>query len=174
MTAENGDVVIWKVTATVQYGMSFTYESDPTTVVLTAGVVDSTDTQNNDLYGNGLPAGILYAEGTYVYAIVEEYDAATEEGPPDDYAELQFLGDSTGTLDGAEVEFTYILEGTTFLASDVFDADSFELVITKYGTVGKDIIGTFGGTVLDEALNQHNLSDGFLKVLRIEDDTSLG
>ena len=170
VTAENGDVVSWEVTVNVQHGISFTYKSVTTKVVFTAGAIDSEDSDNNDLVGDGVPSGnVRYGSSTGVFAFEEEYDTSGDYLPS--HIGLFFFGLDTGDY---TTLFYYILEGNKpfFIAVD----DEISSSISKYGKVGGNIIGTFSGTGAEKYIDwmpsgkEHEITDGFFKVRRIENE----
>jgi len=178
VTAEDGTVVTWSVTVNVQYGMSFTYASEPTHVVLTAGVVDSSDPSSNTVNGDGVPAGYAYVGGasdsTFAYAMASNFDLAAAAGPPLNYATVAFPGMTTGSFTGTESYFTYHRyvdggAGDVYLESDYTADASFHLSVSSFRDVGGDIVGIFYGSVNDGMSAPHTLTDGFFKVRRLAD-----
>ena len=179
VTAEDGTVVTWLVTVNVQYGASFTYASDPTHVVLTAGIIDSVDSSNNTAMGNGVPLGLLSSGGSgdagYAYAMRENYDWGTAESDPAEYVMLMFADAASGSYNGTESYFGYYRyvdggSGDVALYSDSTDANGFQLAVSLFGAVGGDIVGTFSGTAYDATETAHAITNGFFKVRRIADD----
>ena len=167
VTAENGTIVSWEVTAKVQHGISFTYKSD-SKVVLTAGVIDSTDPDTNELVGDGVPYGYRYESGyySYIYAMKKEneYNESWKH-----YARLYFIGSDTVDLNEFSAQLYYYRDGALYLTNYYYYLP-FNLSITKYGKVGGSIQGIFSGTVrtYDGTYKFHELSDGFFKVRRLE------
>jgi hypothetical protein len=178
VTGEDGTVVNWSVTVYVQRGISFTYESTPTQVVLTESFTDSADENHNTAIGNGVPLAIYGTsyEEAQVYALKNEIDVQTE---PTEYewASL-YIPNETGTYDSTEVIFGYLKESENdsedlSLSADETDAESFEVVVESFGDVGDNVVGTFSGTAEDPDNASHTITGGFFKVLRLEDDVAV-
>jgi hypothetical protein len=191
VTGQNGDVVLWAVTAAVQHGISYDYTNGPTRVVLTEGLTDSQNAANNLEYGNGEPWGIRYPTfttgvgtgpngGTYVYSNGEDQDVGTR--PPGQIppiiAWVAFPGSGTGNFDGTQAAFQYTetdLSNTITRRVYTVGVGDFSLSVSAYGNEGGDIIGTFSGTAADDpGGTTYQVTNGFFKVYRLVDDTLAG
>jgi len=174
ITAEDGTVEEWKVTVNVQRGLSFTYASTPTHVVLTNGFVDEMDEIHNAALGDGAPFVSYYPleELVFVYVLDDIHDLNSNPSEVE-YSQFAFPG-AAGTYDSTEVFLWYIRYSDTedfSFSSDDTDADSFSFTVSSYGEVGEDIIGTFSGTAVNG--ETHTITDGFFKLRRLEDDVPL-
>ena len=175
VTDQNGNVADWTVTVNVQRGISFTYESTPTRVVVTKGFVDSADGTHNAAIGDGTPLGIANTsyDEVQVYALKDVVDVQVS---PTEYEWCTlYIPDAAGTYDSTEVYYGYTKESDDnaediSLSSDETVAGSFEVIVTSFGAVGENIIGTFSGTAKTPEDMAHTITDGFFKVLRLEDD----
>jgi hypothetical protein len=172
VTAENGDEVPWTVTLTVQRGISFTYGS--TKVVLTGGVVDSDDPENNAAWGAGVPPASYYPDPGGTQGFV--FDKPFEHGSllVGEFARLVWFGEAaTGVIDDVSAYFDYTVYGDPGVAiSEVVSAATLPLTVTvlQFGAVGGDIVGTLTGTVVSSSSGEVPLTAGFFKLLRVPDN----
>jgi hypothetical protein len=171
--AENTKEVTWTVTVTVEYGISFTYDS--THVVLTKGIIHSTNSTTNTQLGNGVPLTTLGSSGaaSQVYAFLEPYDYAHPSNSGLTIAMLQLAwagAPAAGTYDQTKAAFQYQVgsPALSLAAGPQLSTSVLSVELSAYGAVGADAVGTFSGTVVNSAdATLHPLTGGFLKVIRI-------
>ena len=159
VTAENGDIVEWSVTVTVQYGVSFLV--DGTKVVLTSGFEDSTDATTNAIVGNGVPGIDADSGYSYSYTLEEVYDLGTSMSEPAfDYFAMDIDGDTTGTYNNGDAYlmfYDYSVGSSTEYIAD--------MVVTEFGAVDGVFRATYTGT--DGASS--SITNGFAKLLVVEE-----
>ncbi len=159
ITAENGIIAEWKVTITVQYGITFTM--DENTVTLTGGYENSVDPINDATLGSGIPALSIVRTYSTGVALEQIYDQGTETLPPDpayDFCNFTCTGISTGSYSG---EFTF----SDYSEETIIE---FELMftITEFGDAGDNFRATFSGAETDPGTIV--LSEGYAKLIITE------
>ena len=174
VTSKDGDAVTWNITVTVSFGIVFNYSLNQ--VMYTHGIIDSSSATNTVTYGSDTPSGTyVTGYGSQLFAMRDTYDVATMGGmQPPAYAMLMVTGDAqTGTFNSTNGLFMYydVSGGISVQTQSIL---SFTITVQKYGAVGSSIIGSFSGWVLDSASTQHQISGGFFKMKRLQDDTVIG
>ena len=160
--AENGAMVPWRIFIDVQYGISFTYAKNSQRVVLTNGVINSLDADDNLRVGDGLPSGSYASEiyGTVAFAAEEDFDIGLMS-IPESYSVIQFEG--SGTNEHNSVLWIYTVE-KGFLSYSISQD------ILRYDEAGGVVVGTFSGTATNPNNTKYAITDGFFKVLRLDDN----
>ncbi|MDC7127109.1 MAG: hypothetical protein PQJ46_16195 [Spirochaetales bacterium] len=169
VTAENGETVDWKITVTVNPGFTFIYGSDSTKILFEEGIISS-DEATNTQYGAGLPlASYDTSDDITTSQIFEsDFDWDSDEEEPDFFVVI-FNGNTTGEVSTLDIEGT-VSEVMFMIRSGMTGATC---TITSYGNIGEYITGTFSCT---EGFNDNdviNISNGFFKVLRLENNVDL-
>lgn len=161
VTAEDGTTSEWVVTVTVKPGVSFTYDGVFESFVY--GVLDSSDSDASDDYGNGVPsysACTTGQSGDIVLAFREEYDLTEDKVTDSEWLIMMLSNESTTTSALSWTNsFTFAAEGYIIENTD------------SLGNVGDFVTGTFLGTLEDAEGETVTITDGFYKLLRIADDS---
>ena len=107
VTAEKGNTVLWTVTVTVEYGISFTLGGER--IVLTGGMMDSGDEETNADLGEGIPGIVKGTENSESAPVLEKtYDQDTNhEEPAWDYCHFVIKGTSTEAVEGSLDYYQY-------------------------------------------------------------------
>ncbi len=156
VTAENGDIVEWKVTVNIQYGISFTI--DGTKTVYTCGFIDNTDAVSNTNMGDGAPGIEKDIDNTSMsYLFFKEQDI--NEPPEYDYLYLELSGITVGKYEDDFFAVTEGAEGDLEEKEYVTDYN-----VTEFGDTG----GAFRATFSGEAEDGTKLTNGFAKLQVIE------
>jgi hypothetical protein len=164
--AQNGTSVDWQVTVTVAYGIAFKVAG--TRVVMMHGYVDSSPTYTAGEIGNGQPVG--YIIFNYGRTYLDAFPLDQQVGSPQAYTYLQFDGSGTGAHTFADSNATFdYWDGASLPLLNT--GSDLEIDVTSYGAAGESIKGTFTCTASD-GTNTYYVTDGFFKVLRVEDDPS--
>jgi hypothetical protein len=155
VTNASGQSADWSVTVNVQRGISFRYGDNDTFVAYTAGVIDSSGSNNEWL--DGLPIAKVIGNGAELYAFYETYDVEGNGVPR--YLSLYIDGLENGQY--ANSGFEYIDPSGTFqLSSSVIMVEA-----TDFGGRKEDLVsGIFFGQAADNNGMPFSISDGFFKV----------
>lgn len=176
VTAENGEVVEWTVTVTLQLGLSFLLNGER--VVLQGGYTNSGSQAEADELYNGQPPGS-----------VDSFDSALGVSVPDEVIdwgaeesafhlmELYLSSSAVGSYTYGTGDFSlyYYLDADRNFVDEIwFVQESGEVSVTGTGAVGGIITGTFGaGGVNEMDSGPLAITNGFFKVRRIADDRFL-